>query len=122
MGIMQEMFGTAFICHCCCKAFVTLCGDLWIHQGGLDADDIAHVLKTELDCRPGAMAKYLKLREPKYLKTAAYSHFGREPYVENGLSYFEWERVKDLSKYLGMSRDEILVAMRESDHLSRWVA
>jgi len=92
------------------------------HQGGLDADDIAHVLKTEFDCRPGAMGKYLKLREPKYLKTAAYSHFGREPYVENGLSYFEWERVKDLSKYLGMSRDEILVAMRESDHLSRWVA
>merc|ERR1712196_319789 len=76
------------------------------HQGGLDADDIAHVLKTEFDCRPGAMGKYLKLREPKYLKTAAYS-------------YFEWERVKDLSKYLGMSRDEILVAMRESDHLSR---
>jgi len=92
------------------------------HQGGLDADDIAHVLKTEFDCRPGAMGKYLKLREPKYLKTAAYSHFGREPYVENGLSYFEWERVKDLSKYLGMSRDEIFAAMQESDHLSRWVA
>merc|ERR1711871_299402 len=50
------------------------------HQGGLDADDIAHVLKTEFDCRPGAMGKYLKLREPKYLKTAAYSHFGREAY------------------------------------------
>merc|ERR1712203_933136 len=90
--------------------------------GKLSADDITNVLKTGFDCRPGAMGKYLKLREPKYLKTAAYSHFGREPYVEDGLSYFEWERVKDLSKYLGMSRDEILVAMQESDHLSRWVA
>merc|ERR1712107_630283 len=70
------------------------------YQGGLDADDIAHVLKTEFDCRPGAMGKYLKLREPKYLKTAAYSHFGREPFVEDGVKFFEWENAKDLSRSL----------------------
>merc|ERR1712007_6960 len=92
------------------------------HQGDLDADDVANVLKTEFDCRPGAMGKNMKLREPKYLKTAAYSHFGREPFVEDDHSYFEWETVKDLRKYLNMSREEICVAMQESDHLSRWVA
>merc|ERR1712110_935633 len=75
------------------------------HQGGLDADDIAHVLKTEFECRPGAMGKNLKLREPKYLKTAAYGHFGREPYTKNGIKFFEWENAKDLAKYKAMKSD-----------------
>jgi len=68
------------------------------------------------------MGKNLKLREPKYLKSAAYSHFERELSVEEGHSYFEWERVKDLRKYLGMSREEILMAMQDSaPNLSRWL-
>lgn len=33
----------------------------------------------EFDCRPGAIAQSLALREPKYQETAAYCHFGREP-------------------------------------------
>ena len=33
----------------------------------------------EFDCRPGAIAQSLALREPKYQDTAAYCHFGREP-------------------------------------------
>jgi len=37
------------------------------------------------DCRPGAIAKSLQLREPKYVETAAYCHFGREPREENGI-------------------------------------
>merc|ERR1712107_595639 len=47
------------------------------HQGGLDADDVANVLKTEFDCRPGAMGKNMKLREAKYLKTGLQSFWQR---------------------------------------------
>merc|ERR1712107_788406 len=104
------------------KIIIDTYGGWGAHGGGaFSGKDPTKVDRSgAYQCRQ--MAKYVKLREPKYLKTAAYSHFGREPYVEDGLSYFEWERVKDLSKYAGMSRDEIWVAMQESDHLSRWVA
>merc|ERR1711959_655752 len=44
--------------------------------GGLSADDITNVLKVNFDCRPGAIALSLALREPKYQVTAAYCHFG----------------------------------------------
>merc|ERR1712238_456159 len=65
-------------------------------QGALTPDDITNVLKIEFDCRPGAIAQSLALREPKYKVTAAYCHFGRAPYTENGIKYFEWENPKDL--------------------------
>jgi len=64
-------------------------------QGSLTADDITNVLKIEFDCRPGAIAVSLALREPKYQETAAYCHFGREPFTKDGRKYFEWENSKD---------------------------
>lgn len=60
-------------------------------QGVLTADDITDIVKLTFDCRPGAIGKALQLREPKYVETAAYCHFGREPRTENGIKYFEWE-------------------------------
>merc|ERR1712100_861819 len=54
-------------------------------KNGLTADDITDVLKIEFDCRPGALALSLALREPKYQETAAYCHFGRQPYTKDGI-------------------------------------
>ena len=68
-------------------------------QGSLTADDITNVLKVEFDCRPGAIAVSLALREPKYQETAAYCHFGREPFAKDGCTHFEWENAKELSKH-----------------------
>merc|ERR1712139_323449 len=62
--------------------------------GKLSADDITNVLKVEFDCRPGAIAMSLALREPKYQETAAYCHFGRQPYTKDGIKFFEWENSK----------------------------
>merc|ERR1712064_49184 len=59
--------------------------------GKLTADDITNIVKIEFDCRPGAIAMSLALREPKYQETAAYCHFGREPYTKYGIKFFEWE-------------------------------
>ena len=72
-------------------------------KGSLTVDDITKVLKTEFDCRPGAIAQSLALREPKYQETAAYCHFGREPVTKDGIKFFEWENPKDLAKYKTMS-------------------
>merc|ERR1712050_584153 len=65
-------------------------------QGDLTADDITNIIKVEFDCRPGAIAMSLALREPKYQETAAYCHFGREPYTKDGVKFFEWENAKEV--------------------------
>merc|ERR1711887_79576 len=91
------------------------------HQGGLDADDIAHVLKIEFDCRPGAIAVSLALREPKYQETAAYCHFGREAVTKDGMKFFEWENAKDLSKYKSMTSAQVDAELKASNYLTKWV-
>jgi len=90
-------------------------------QGALSAEDITNVLKIEFDCRPGAIAMSLALREPKYQETAAYCHFGREPVTKDGVKFFEWENAKDVSKYGKMSSEEVAAALKASNYLTKWV-
>jgi len=89
--------------------------------GVLSADDITNVLKIEFDCRPGAIAQSLALREPKYKVTAAYCHFGRQPYTENGIKFFEWENVKALAKYAPMTSEQVGAALVGSNYLTKYV-
>ena len=90
---------------------------------GLSAQAITDIVKIEFDGRPGALARDLALREPKYNKTAAYCHFGREPFVEDGLRFFSWEEVVDLSKYASMTADEVAkeVESKKEEVLKKWV-
>merc|ERR1712063_159248 len=90
-------------------------------QGKLTADDITNIIKLEFDCRPGAIAMSLALREPKYQETAAYCHFGREPYTKDGVKFFEWENAKDCSKYKDMTSDQVSAALKASNYLTKWV-
>merc|ERR1712224_1159373 len=90
-------------------------------QNGLTPDDITNVLKIEFDCRPGAIAQSLALREPKYKVTAAYCHFGREPYTQNGIKFFEWENPKDLTKYAPMTSEQVGAALTGSNYLTKYV-
>jgi len=90
-------------------------------RGALSADDITKILKIEFDARPGAIAMALALREPKYQETAAYCHFGREPYTKDGIKFFEWENSKDLAKYKPMSPDQVQAALKSSAYLTKWV-
>jgi len=67
--------------------------------------DIATKLQELFDMRPSAIIKRFKLCKPIFRKTAAYGHFGREPFTEkvtfsnNGDSYeeevefFSWEKL-----------------------------
>jgi S-adenosylmethionine synthetase len=90
-------------------------------QGSLTVDDITNILKIEFDCRPGAIATSLALREPKYQETAAYCHFGREPVTKNGIKFFEWENAKDVSKYTKMSSTDVTAVLKASNYLTKWV-
>jgi len=89
--------------------------------GKLTADDITNVLKVEFDCRPGAIALSLALREPKYQVTAAYCHFGRAPYTKDGIKFFEWENSKDMAKYASMDSAQVTAALTASNYLQKWV-
>merc|ERR1712085_209750 len=90
---------------------------------GLSAQSITDIVKLNFDCRPGALARDLSLREPKYNKTAAYFHFGREPFEENGMKFFSWEDVVDLSKYSSMSAADVAKAVADNKAaiLKKWV-
>jgi S-adenosylmethionine synthetase len=90
-------------------------------RGSLSVDDITNVLKVEFDCRPGAIALSLALREPKYQETAAYCHFGREAYTKDGIKFFEWENAKDLGKYCSMTSEQVTEALSSSNYLTKWV-
>merc|ERR1711964_596241 len=90
-------------------------------QGALTPDDITNVLKIAFDCRPGAIAVSLALREPKYQESAAYCHFGREPYTKDGIKFFEWENQKDLSKFQSMTSDQVAAELKSSNFLTKWV-
>merc|ERR1711877_96052 len=89
--------------------------------GKLTANDITNIVKIEFDCRPGAIAVSLALREPKYQETAAYCHFGREPYTKDGIKFFEWENPKDMSKYAKMDSAQVTAALTSSNFLTKWV-
>jgi S-adenosylmethionine synthetase len=90
-------------------------------QGSLTEEDITNILKIEFDCRPGAIATSLALREPKYQETAAYCHFGREAVTKNGIKFFEWENAKDISKYGKMGSSDVAAALKASNYLAKWV-
>merc|ERR1711999_40072 len=89
--------------------------------GKLTANDITNIVKIEFDCRPGAIAMSLALREPKYQESAAYCHFGREPYTKDGIKFFELENAKDVKKYASMDSAEVTAALKASNYLTKWV-
>jgi len=94
---------------------------------GLTPDTITNIVKLEFDARPGALARDLALRQPKYNVTAAYCHFGREPYTEkkggNTLKFFAWEDAKDLGKYAKMTSAAVEkeLTAKKKDILAKWV-
>merc|ERR1712178_334783 len=87
-------------------------------KGGLSVSDITDILKMEFDARPGAIAVSLTLREPKYQETAAYCHFGRDPYTKDGIKFFEWENAKDMKKYASMDSAQVSAALKSSNYLA----
>lgn len=60
--------------------------------------EIAQKISGLFDLRPKAIEERLKLRNPIYLPTAAYGHFGRTPYVRDGVEFFTWEKLDSVDR------------------------
>ena len=54
---------------------------------------IAQKIQELFDLRPAAIVRRFGLKNPIYAPTAAYGHFGREPYVKDGIQFFGWEKL-----------------------------
>ena len=55
--------------------------------------EIAAKIRELFDLRPAAIVHRFGLKNPIYAPTAAYGHFGREPYVKDGIQFFGWEKL-----------------------------
>lgn len=55
--------------------------------------EIAEVISELFDLRPAAIVERFGLKNPIYLPTASYGHFGRQPYTKDGMEFFGWERL-----------------------------
>ena len=55
--------------------------------------EIAFKLRGLFDLRPAAIVRRFGLKNPIYAPTAAYGHFGREPYVKDSIQFFGWEKL-----------------------------
>ncbi len=67
--------------------------------------EIAAKIRELFDLRPAAIVRRFGLKNPIYAPTAAYGHFGREPYVKDGIQFFGWEKldsVEPLQRAFGL--------------------
>jgi S-adenosylmethionine synthetase len=79
--------------------------------------EIALKLKNVFDLRPGMIIERYKLKNPIYLPTATYGHFGRDPYkqevilfennkeVRREVEFFTWEKldaIDDIKNEFGL--------------------
>jgi len=65
--------------------------------GKLDDAKLAQIIEREFDLRPASIIRYLNLRRPIYLQTAAYGHFGRP---DLDLPWEKTDAVERLAQYL----------------------
>lgn len=60
--------------------------------------EIAEVVSELFDLRPATVVERFGLKNPIYLPTASYGHFGRKPYTVDGIEFFGWERLDMVEK------------------------
>jgi len=60
--------------------------------GKIPDSSLEFLVKKNFDLRPGPIIEQLKLKNPIFLPTASYGHFGRKSYEENGNEFFTWEK------------------------------
>ncbi len=58
----------------------------------LNKEAIEELIKYYFLLKPAEIIRELKLKNPIYLPTAAYGHFGRDSYIKDNLEFFTWEK------------------------------
>jgi len=59
----------------------------------VDERRIEEAVREHFALTPRSIIESLDLRKPIYTPTACHGHFGRQPYEQNGLRFFPWERL-----------------------------
>lgn len=59
---------------------------------------IAEIIGELFDLRPAKIIEKFQLKNPIYQPTASYGHFGREPFVKDGIQFFGWELLDSVDK------------------------
>ncbi|HQM35302.1 MAG: methionine adenosyltransferase [Candidatus Neomarinimicrobiota bacterium] len=67
--------------------------------GKQSEERLAEAVRAIFPLKPAAIIKYLCLKRPIYLKTAAYGHFGRE---DEEFSWEKTDKVAELKQYFGV--------------------
>ncbi len=77
--------------------------------GKISEERLVEIVREHFDLRPYGITKMLDLLHPMYQQTAAYGHFGREPYEmtvgDDTFTAFSWEKTDkadDLRKAAGI--------------------
>lgn len=64
----------------------------------LSDGEIAKTIEKIFDLRPAKIIEKFQLKNPIYQVTASYGHFGRAPYVKDGIQFFGWEKLDSVDK------------------------
>ena len=72
---------------------VSICANTFGTARNTTEERIVEFIRRHFDLTPYGIEQMLHLKTPIYLPTAAYGHFGREPYEKDGLRFFPWEEV-----------------------------
>ena len=82
------------------SVFIESYGSSHVGEGPGEKTDafIADKVRELFDLRPAAIVERFQLKAPIYEATAAYGHFGRKPYVQDGLQFFGWEKLDMVDK------------------------
>ena len=75
------------------SVYVNTYGTSHVGEDSLIADKISELF----DLRPAKIIEKFGLKNPIYEPTASYGHFGKTPYVKDGIEFFTWEKLDSVS-------------------------
>jgi S-adenosylmethionine synthetase len=72
--------------------------------GKISDSSLEFLVRKFFPLKPGLIIEYLKLKNPIFLPTASYGHFGRKSYEENGNEFFTWEKTDKAEELRKLAR------------------
>jgi S-adenosylmethionine synthetase len=72
--------------------------------GKISDSSLEFLVRKFFPLKPGLIIEYLKLKNPIFLPTASYGHFGRKSYEKDGLEFFPWEKTDKAEELRKLAR------------------
>lgn len=84
-------------------------------KSGWSERKIEKLVRGTFPLTPFGIIEYLGLKNPIYLPTAAYGHFGRRPYADDNHEYFSWEKIVEVGSFRDHGPGIILTGITDDD-------